>query len=500
MSKLLKSLAGVVALGGGFAQGIDRANERKKRMDAAEAEAEFQRGQRERLTKMQAEEDAYNADLKDASKPRAVESGEVYQPAVDDEGNTMPANPTAGTLKVGGQRFTDPGAAEQAANDANTPEAMNKRVMATMRGHGRLGEAAALETSQRQGKLADLQATEAQRQAAISAELQDLGRSLMVGGWAAVPKIYERYNDGFTATVTEDGKGGATVTRIGADGKPVGEFKFANMPEFFSRVAGSFDLAKWSAKELERADRKAERDQDQNNWQADHDLRKRDAAARIARMSTGGGSGGTGGAAGGPAPVWDDKADTFLRTRYTVTDPTTGQVSVDGAGLKFGKTVALAQARRNGGDVTAALGDAFELDNRIRQKFGGDPAKIQAERQRVLASLTQPAAAPAPAPAPQAAAKPATPPAAAPRPRAPAAPMTPAPAPQPAAQPQPARGDQVLAAMAAEKQQRVAQAQAALDAARQQLAAAGKSSDPQAITRYAQAVNQASAALDAAQR
>jgi hypothetical protein len=95
-----------------------------------------------------------------------------------------------------------------------------------------------------------------------------------------------------------------------------------------------------------------------------------------------------------PVPIWDDKADAFLRSRYTVTDPMTGQTMVDGQGLQFAKKLALAQARRNGGDTTSALGYAFEVDGKIHREAGGDPDKIAAKRVELMRAMMAPPPAP----------------------------------------------------------------------------------------------------------
>ena len=386
----LRGIAGLAALAGGFAEGTNR----QKRMEQDNADREeqrqFQKAQRARMQKEWADEDAYKTELKQAASPLTVEDGTTYQPAVDDEGNTMPANPTEGTFKVGGKRFMTRMEADQAAQ-ADTPEAQQSRVAGVMRKNARFGEAATLENQGLQTKAARLQVDAGERQAERDKALREMGSLLLNGGgWSAVPKVYERYKDGFTAQVQEDGQGGASVTRIDANGKPAGVTKFASLPEFFSRAAGSFDPAKWAADETERQDRKAETDRNQRNSDRDFALRERVAGAQINalnartdRMGAGGG-----GKATGPAPVWDDKADTFLRQRYTVTDPTTGETAVDGGGLQFAKQIALAQAMRNGGDTTSGLGYAFEIDQRIKQQAGGDPAKVAAMRRTLLGSLT----------------------------------------------------------------------------------------------------------------
>ncbi len=75
--------------------------------------------------------------------------------------------------------------------------------------------------------------------------LREVYGLLLKGGWACVPKAYERYQDGNTATVKEDGKGGAVVTVIGADGKPAGEHKFGSLLEFGERIFEGFDPDLW---------------------------------------------------------------------------------------------------------------------------------------------------------------------------------------------------------------------------------------------------------------
>lgn len=95
----------------------------------------------------------------------------------------------------------------------------------------------------------------------------------------------------------------------------------------------------------------------------------------------------------GAAPVWDEKADTFLKSRYTAADPVSGEVKVDGNGLMFAKSVALSRARANGGDTTTGLGYAFDVDNRLKDKAGNDPAKLRTLREQYLKSIA-PAAGP----------------------------------------------------------------------------------------------------------
>lgn len=110
----------------------------------------------------------------------------------------------------------------------------------------------------------------------------------------------------------------------------------------------------------------------------------------ILAKNNGGGRNDSG--AGGP-PVWDDKADAYLRDRYTTKDPGTGEVRVDGSGLQFGKTLALAVSQSNGGDHTKGLGYAFQKDNELRaastDKAGNyDPKKHAQLRQQYLMAIS----------------------------------------------------------------------------------------------------------------
>jgi hypothetical protein len=132
-----------------------------------------------------------------------------------------------------------------------------------------------------------------------------------------------------------------------------------------------------------RADNEANRRIQQQNADTQENYRRDVAAAKTAASQP------------QAAPVWDDKADTFLKQRYTVTDPVSGAVTVDGDGLQFGKAVALSRARTNGGDATSGLGYAFDVDNRLKQSAGDDPAKLRQLRNDYLRSIAPPRTAPA---------------------------------------------------------------------------------------------------------
>lgn len=109
-----------------------------------------------------------------------------------------------------------------------------------------------------------------------------------------------------------------------------------------------------------------------------------------------------------PGVTWDKEADAFLRTRYTVKDAD-GAETVDGGGLLFAKQLSVAIASRNGGDTTAAMGAAFQADNKLKAEAGGDPEKLRIGRVQRLQSLMAPTPAASAAPAAPGAAKPVAP-------------------------------------------------------------------------------------------
>lgn len=99
------------------------------------------------------------------------------------------------------------------------------------------------------------------------------------------------------------------------------------------------------------------------------------------------------------APVWDKDADADLIRYFTKKDDVTGVTSVDGDGLQFSKKLALAQAKRNGGDTASARGYVYEVDNQLKARVDAamkaDPkadqkALLRTERANLLRILTTP--------------------------------------------------------------------------------------------------------------
>lgn len=108
-----------------------------------------------------------------------------------------------------------------------------------------------------------------------------------------------------------------------------------------------------------------------------------------------------------PAGVkWGKESDDFLKKMNT-TKGEDGNETVDGGGMVFQKQLALAQASRNGGDETSALGYAFQIDNKIKADAKGNPEAIRVARLELLQKLMAPKP---PTPAPGAAPVPAAPP------------------------------------------------------------------------------------------
>lgn len=371
----------------GMAQGYldrtdkNREEERRTRMDQIALDrAERERRADERATRSVDRQERVQADLEAAAAPAAVQSGEVYQPAVDDEGNAMPANPTSGTGMVNGTRVPSMAAAAERAKAYDDPVAVRARQQQVLQRSDPV-RAAQMEASNltiEQNQLA----AKKMRQAAAVSEAQGL---LMKGGWSALPEIWDRYNNGYDVTVKENGKGGATLTIIGADGKPLGNKSYSDLQGFMREVSGTVDPDKWLTAEEARAEKERkfaieERKVKVLEQQAETDARYKDGVVSVSRDKAVG--------AAAAAPLWDDRADAFLKARYTVKDEVTGTTSVDGNGLEFAKTVALAQAKQNGGDTTLALARAFDLDNRIREATKGDPTAMRAARQEYLRRVT----------------------------------------------------------------------------------------------------------------
>jgi hypothetical protein len=254
---------------------IDRDNRRQTEKDnqawmaeqrtQQRAEWEFNKGERARMLKNR---EAVSA----AAAPIVPLDGTIDMPTADDDGNAAPVNPTAGTFTVQGQRFANRAGADTAAAEANAPARRTARMSAALEQGGDMAGAQQLRTGARQEQLADLQLTQAQLAAERDKGLREVGKLILAGGWASVPQVYDKYRDGAKASVQEDGKGGATITYVGADGQPAGSKTYKALPEFFADVAGGFDPSKW----FDYQNNKADKERVQAN--ADRDFKLRETA------------------------------------------------------------------------------------------------------------------------------------------------------------------------------------------------------------------------------
>jgi hypothetical protein len=160
MSRTFVNVLG--ALGAGMV-GFQKGQDMKARREREQRDDEYEQEQRARTRREQQRQDEIRTETAAAYAPTSVESGEVYQPQVDDDGNAMPANPTAGTYKAGGRRYTSMTEATQAADAYNTPAARTTRMADVLGAKGEAKAAADLRTSARQERAGELQLADAER-------------------------------------------------------------------------------------------------------------------------------------------------------------------------------------------------------------------------------------------------------------------------------------------------------------------------------------------------
>ena len=189
---------------------IDREAERSARAEdraALRTDRAFQQSERARM--------AANRDrVAAASAPVEPTDGTVYQPEVDDEGNPMPANPTAGTFKVGEQRFNDLPTAQAAGEVVR-----RKRMSTAMEQGGDFHGAQQLRTGAVQEQAAQMQVDEAQRKFANARFDETMGQ---VGSFDDLAGMISKMNGSATgiklqAQPSADGKK-ITLVQVNPDG------------------------------------------------------------------------------------------------------------------------------------------------------------------------------------------------------------------------------------------------------------------------------------------
>lgn len=264
---------------------------RNKEMKRDEEDREWMRKDRERKEAEYQRQETLRKELGEAYAPRAAQSAEAYQPAVDDEGNAMPANPTAGTYKIDDQ-FSPTGArmgalpsmeaAQTAATAANQPRAQMQRVGDVYGRAGMADKALGMRSLQRQDELGELQLDQTKQAADRETKLREVGSLLLKGGAAAIPDVYARYNDGMSANV-EMGEGGKfTVVQMKGD-KEAGRQDYDSLEQFYVEVAGQFDPKLWLDAQKDR--RKETRERLKDESEADYKARMAAVAEKNAETN-----------------------------------------------------------------------------------------------------------------------------------------------------------------------------------------------------------------------
>lgn len=141
-------------------------------------------------------------------------------------------------------------------------------------------------TFARTSKDAERNSQLAQEQAQREGAFREVVGKFTQGKWAAIPEIYKGYNDGHSATVKEDGKGGATVQLFDGDGKPVGQQHFKNELEFITGAIAKMDPKLWVSKvESQESAAQAQRNWDRTSDRADQSLGLQQAQLGLSRAS-----------------------------------------------------------------------------------------------------------------------------------------------------------------------------------------------------------------------
>lgn len=283
--------------------------------------------------------------------------------------------PPKPTFAAAGLPFDDRASAQKAADTHNTTEAGNLRAAKALRAMGDPAAAAALEASSRQGKLADIQLTKAEKEQVHDAAFREVTESFVRQGWNALPKIYENYNDGNTAQVQEDGKGGALVTVFNDKGEQVGQKSFKDEMSFITDAVAKLDPKVWVTMKAAQV----KDDRAQGNWDKTHALavdgktesRRHNmameglAGQRIAKAGAGG-SGRAGTGAAGEAGTVDFNPLGNFDAKKAQDVAFTQASKVADARAAEGKPMSAKEQGKLAQDTYRAMEDAFAGENRNR--------------------------------------------------------------------------------------------------------------------------------------
>lgn len=251
---------------------------------------------------------------------------------------TMAAKGITGDMSQGQQITTGPVDVAK----LNTREAQDTRAVANLRGIGDFEKASQLEGNIRTGKVQDMQLKQGEEAQERDKAFRDITNQFVRGGWGAVPKIYEGYNDGNTAQVKPDGKGGALVTTFNAKGEKVGEQAFANEMEFISTAIANVDPKLWVGmreKKAEGARADAKDDRKQTEVERHNKALEGIYRDRNGKTSAGGADG-----AGVPQIGLKDRRDYLSDFGGLLTDPKTAASPEESGAIMDGNKRALAQA------------------------------------------------------------------------------------------------------------------------------------------------------------
>lgn len=266
-----------MADGWGFAmQGAVNGFLRGKNYLEDQEDRQFQKEQRDRQRKEQADADALKADLRQAGRQVAVEQigGRAQIPDWADNRDSgtpeMQALPNSGltttpiALQVQGKTYGSRPEADAAAAQANTPMAMAQRTADVYRRHGAVDKAMAVESSEQQARAARLQLANQEFR-------QGLGKA-MLGGHEALAQFATSTEAGHLSGIqakaipSPDGKS-VTYATIDKDGTatPIQGLTFSNDREGITQAAFLLDRLVDPAARVQLQEQQAQRKQAQSN-------------------------------------------------------------------------------------------------------------------------------------------------------------------------------------------------------------------------------------------
>ena len=359
--KMASFLAG---FGGGYLKAKDKAleDERRAKQDAWQEEVQG------RQRKEWEAKDRLDADLKDAVTPVAVEQpNDVLK---DDDGNDMPAVPA---FRAGTKRFATMEEATKAANELNTPEAQNTRVLDAYKRNGQFDKALTMQTAMRQGELGEIHLANAKFQQRIG--------DWMGGG-------FDGFRDGLNSYEGGPFKGKKVDFVLSADGKtrsvveilPDGQQKPTGLVVPNSNE-GLYQLGYILDKSVTPADRlKMHRDEVRlaiEQQKADTADKKNEAYMQSLLRRAGGGRAASG--------LNMDALDKQLSPLFVTEDQTTGAKTVNAQGLMAVRQLALYTPSAARGDSTGAALEAYNVYSNALKVSGGDQIKALGVVQQMIA-------------------------------------------------------------------------------------------------------------------